>query len=208
MNSSTREAEDQPPEHKKRPRRSVGPSRRWQNCADALYAMNGRRRDAEAPCLFRRAIAMRVHDCQGFLLAYTRTSRDAIPQEHTQNTPHPPHPAPTAARTQDESEIGKGTLRVPYHHRRRRRPHHHRPPCSPLPPHHEPDGGLGSQQPFWPMPHKTIFRASHSRSPSASFFTSTVRFVANFRPCNYGVITSNYTTSKLPKKYPGIYTGS
>ena len=56
MNSSTREAEDQPPEHKKRPRRSVGPSRRWQNCADALYAMNGRRHDAEAPFLRRQSI--------------------------------------------------------------------------------------------------------------------------------------------------------
>ena len=56
MNSSTREAEDQPPEHKKRPRRSVGPSRRWQNCAGALYAMNGRRRDAEAPILRRQSI--------------------------------------------------------------------------------------------------------------------------------------------------------
>ena len=56
MNSSTREAEDQPPEHKKRPRQSVGPSRRCQNCADALCAMNGRRHDAEAPFLRRRSI--------------------------------------------------------------------------------------------------------------------------------------------------------
>ena len=56
MNSSTREAEGQPPEHKKRPRRSVGPSRRWQNCAGALYAMNGRRHDAEAPMLRRQSI--------------------------------------------------------------------------------------------------------------------------------------------------------
>ena len=56
MNSSTREAEDQPPEHKKRPRRSVGPSRRWQICAGTLYAMNGRRHDAEALFLRRQSI--------------------------------------------------------------------------------------------------------------------------------------------------------
>ena len=31
-------------------------------------------------------------------------------------------------------------------------------------------------------------------------FTSPLRFVANFRPCHYSAITSNYTTSKLPQK--------
>ena len=100
-----------------------------------------------------------------FLLAY-RISRPPA-HKNTQNTPHP-HPAPTAARTQDESEIGKGTLRVPYHHRRCRRPHHHRPPCSPLPPHHEPDGGLGSQQPFKSKTaEKEIKRASANKRPES-----------------------------------------
>ena len=46
------------------------------------------------------------------------------------------------------------------------------------------------------------------KSASASFFTSTLRFVANFRPCNCSVITSNGTTRKLPKKIPRhLYTG-
>ena len=52
---------------------------------------------------------------------------------------------------------------------------------------------------------RAAFRSQFARIPSASFFTSTVRFVANFRPFNCSVIKSNCTTSKLQKKYPGIY---
>ena len=64
MNSTAREAEDQPPEHENRPRRPEGPSWRWQNCAGALCTTHGRRRDAEASCLLRRATSRRVHEAR------------------------------------------------------------------------------------------------------------------------------------------------